>query len=196
MKPSPFQSSTAPSDRLADESIARAAQSNFKDSSMTPPQPTKTETLAAEMRAAAEAATPGPWEKFSSSVCDWNDGSFTMEFISNSAHEREPDDLAHIALANPANVLTILAEIERLKHEEQESSEWLTMMREQLTMAQNERDSLSTRLAESEAREGALREALDRIEGQAVCVGMDGEDGNAIMLRNIAGISRAALEGK
>lgn len=163
---------------------------------MTPPQPTKTETLAAEMRAAAEAATPGPWEKFSSSVCDWNDGSFTMEFISNSAHEREPDDLAHIALANPANVLTILAEIERLKHEEQESSEWLTMMREQLTMAQNERDSLSTRLAESEAREGALREALDRIEGQAVCVGMDGEDGNAIMLRNIAGISRAALEGK
>src|SRR3990167_1038674 len=54
-------------------------------------------------------------------------------------------------------------------------------------------NNLNANISKLEAEAAAMRVALDKIEGQAVCFNMDGDAGNETMLRNIANMARAAL---
>jgi hypothetical protein len=73
----------------------------------------------AELRRIAEEATPGPWEVTgSSSVTDWRDHSYTMEWIANGTDNEDGTncnyeaDAAFIATFNPARVLSMLEALE------------------------------------------------------------------------------------
>ena len=143
-------------------------------------------TLAAEMGAAAEAATGGNWRAHITN-------RRKPEIYTDAPPKATPNDLVagvilrkpdakFIALANPANVLTLLAshaaqaeEIRRVRDNipmdylERHPGDLVAAMRDfakdrwtlidRITAKNGEVSTLSTRLAESEAREGALREA-------------------------------------
>lgn len=72
----------------------------------------------------ANAATPGPWERIGTSICDWGDGTgtYSMEFLPNLFSERQTDDaefIAHARTAVPqliAAVRELQAENEALRH--------------------------------------------------------------------------------
>ena len=67
-----------------------------------------------ELKRLAEAATPGPWK-----VAEWTAGQRSCEVMTCRHHRVVSDaiwlDAAYIAAANPAAVLSLIAEIERLK---------------------------------------------------------------------------------
>jgi hypothetical protein len=58
-------------------------------------------------------------------------------------------------------------------------------IRRKLERALEQRDSARRRLAETQRLLAAAEALIERIECQAVCVGMDGDDGNGQMLMNI-----------
>lgn len=75
-----------------------------------------------ELRAAAEAATPGPWNSSGHSVDDFDaDCGMRMEWIPNGAEDDDDElnanreaDAAFIALANPKTIKALLSERESL----------------------------------------------------------------------------------
>lgn len=69
-----------------------------------------------ELKKAAEAATPGPWQAYGTH------GRIFVESMHKEAHvvEARPTkqwihDSAYIAAANPASVLSLIAEVEALR---------------------------------------------------------------------------------
>lgn len=171
------------------------------------------EALVSEVKAAAEAATPGPWSNtparstgHKSPMPDFHEARVHVgpkENFGNSiaivcmggsgATSCSADDVsanaAYIALANPANVLILTTEIERLKtvaHGVRENIPMAYLQANDVPGATGPTDAIDlvksmrkyaearwriierckeaeAKLVESEAREGALREALKGI---------------------------------
>ncbi|OVE45545.1 ead/Ea22-like family protein, partial [Chromobacterium violaceum] len=75
----------------------------------------------AALRAAAEAATPGPWEHQTSNgwhrvgTTPANRGRVDGDVVASGA--ASPADMAHIAAANPAAVQGLLADLEAMAQE-------------------------------------------------------------------------------
>lgn len=112
------------------------------------------EALAAEMKAAAGVANNGArWvlSRDTVSIYEPDRG------VANSAWLGSPEKALFVSLANPANVLALLA-----SHAAQaeEIATFGDLQNEHANLMQAHRE-LEAKLVESEAREGALREALD-----------------------------------
>lgn len=117
----------------------------------------------AELKRAAEGATPGPWNNSGRSVDDFDaECMMRMEWIANGAADDDDDlnanvenDAAFIAAANPAVVLALLSEIEGLK-----AAKWevrhVDTMNDVVSMGMA-RDDAIARADEAERQLDALR---------------------------------------
>ena len=73
------------------------------------------QTNTADLRAAAEAATPGPWRTFYDS---YEDGTMLVGTVAEGADnivgdDIKPNDAEYLALASPDRILGICEELER-----------------------------------------------------------------------------------
>jgi hypothetical protein len=76
--------------------------------------PINTDELVQQMRAAAEAATPGPWRRLTSfRVISSGDKPVAGADCRGRSISSARNDADHIALANPANVLALIAALEQ-----------------------------------------------------------------------------------
>lgn len=116
--------------------------------------------LAQRMKAAAEKATPGPWYVHDKPCEDGNYGIDTSdkEFLAETVvwwgFARQSiwreEDAKYIALANPANVLALVEELER---KEEQRANWFQMAQK----LGEDLDSAEKRIAELEREQEHLR---------------------------------------
>ena len=79
-----------------------------------------TPTKLDELERLAKAATPGPWHQWEK---EWIVGPIPSsdpeedanEGVAYTVGDRQSEDAAHIAAANPQTILTLIAEIRRLR---------------------------------------------------------------------------------
>ena len=71
-----------------------------------------TEQLA-DLRAKAEAATPGPWDSFADGTCIWERIKDLPEGHIGECYRA--NDTAYVVAANPATILKLLDMIEQLQ---------------------------------------------------------------------------------
>lgn len=64
------------------------------------------------LRKIAEEATPGPWEAVGSSVTDWSNGTFTMEWLANGQYPNLTNDLVYFTVMNPETILALIDALE------------------------------------------------------------------------------------
>lgn len=97
-----------------------------------------------ELKRLAEAATPGPWSYDGSYICPARvEGETTyVESWSALADSHQMENVRYIAAANPAAILELIAEVDRLAAEYQIEIERHRTTREQLEQAKRECEEL------------------------------------------------------
>lgn len=75
----------------------------------------------------AQKATPGPWIDYEGSIYQKNEGCFWIADVGRTIEDRQ-EERAYIAAAHPGVILTMCAEIERLRERVallNKEAEWL-----------------------------------------------------------------------
>ncbi|MFG3398684.1 ead/Ea22-like family protein [Pseudomonas sp. NPDC077408] len=125
-----------------------------------------------ELKKLAEAATPGPWSYDGSYICPARvEGETTyVESWSAIADSHQMENVRFIAAANPATVLELIAENERLKADKntvdcrfEVSRDTLEVIRGCLRQAESEIDQMKAHAVERRGVSRALHEAVSAI---------------------------------
>jgi len=129
-----------------------------------------------ELRKAAEKATPGPWafRRDGTWHCLCGDGMWFVKLSWTALGQRNADDAAFIARANPATILSLIGEIERLTYElkrwkevEANRPDWEKLWGEQSEKA----DELKAQIARWEGIANGLGKQVQRLlakEGERI----------------------------
>ena len=132
-----------------------------------------------QLRALAQAATPGPWR-----VEARGDAEQGVARV-NNLEVAPPDsvelahcatDAAYIAAVSPDVVLALLSEVDRLRLRLRESAAWHEIPRSEVAMLRRQRDVLLDMLVRSGVRYADIARAIDRDARDARAeVGEEGE---------------------
>jgi hypothetical protein len=64
------------------------------------------------LRIIVQNATPGPWELVGSSLTDWDNGTYTMEWAPNGDYPNRANDAAYLVVMNPTVIGALLDRLE------------------------------------------------------------------------------------
>jgi len=145
---------------------------------VTTPKPI--DTLVSEIKAAAEAATPGPWmmsDRFDIVAKDDNSvtGQYGFEL---------PEDADFAIACNPSNVLTLLAEIERLNLVRRQAID-------AALEAQSQASSLSAKLVEREQEISYLKAKVRETDAHVAMLARERQEALSKLVESEAGLIRA-----
>ncbi|MCD9716188.1 ead/Ea22-like family protein [Klebsiella pneumoniae] len=139
--------------------------------------------LAQSLKAAAEKATPGPWYVHDKPCEDGNYGIDTSdkEFLAEAVvwwgFARQSiwreEDAKYIALANPANILSLVEALEKAQQQMTESENRVRKQNRHICELFDDNTALRQRIAGLEARTVKLPPCVDDLHGIGMVMSAD-----------------------
>lgn len=123
--------------------------------------------LAQSLKAAAEKATQGNWRafKYHDGRCGIGGGHHDEIMVCEHISKRRPHDAEFIALANPANILSLVEALEKAQQQMTESENRVRKQNRHICELFDDNTALRQRIAELESRTVKLPDLRQIVSG-------------------------------